>query len=423
MVMLENSGIFPGLHGQAKFGVIVFRNSGTTEELKGKFVRGTTDIFRSIEQEAITIPSKVLAEFSPEAKSFPYVDSKEQVDVLDKIVQFPSLSKSIGDSWYVHPYSELHSAQDTDRYIENKEKADYPVFGGRNVYQYTYTPDFISDIDSPELWSVDEDKDPELSAKRRIREKCFRSTDPEVSPKKAIYTKFDGSGSQKGFVNDLLNEGRGEPLDLEDVLLDCTEYRLAFRKITQSTNERTIICSVLPRDVVSHEALPTIRPYTIDPEESDLSNYPLHSAYERSFTDEELFLVCGFLNSLPFDYLMRAKTEENVVNYKLEEAQVPKLTDSDEWFDYISHRAARLNCYGEQFAEMRERLGDIEPATDEEARIELHAEIDAAAFHAYGLDRDETEFVLDDFCQVRNPRMMTDEYFDLVLAKYDDLSE
>jgi hypothetical protein len=151
----------------------------------------------------------------------------------------------------------------------------------------------------------------------------LRSTDPEVSPKKAIYNKYDGTGSQKGFANDLLEEHRGKPLNLDDVLLDCTEYRLAFRKITQSTNERTIISAVIPKGVVSHEALPTIRPFTIDPEESDLSNYPLHTAYERIFTDDELFLVLGFLYSLPFDYLMRAKTEENVVNYKLKEAQVP----------------------------------------------------------------------------------------------------
>lgn len=53
----------------------------------------------------------------------------------------------------------------------------------------------------------------------------------------------------------------------------------------------------------------------------------------------------------------------------------------------------------------------------------LQAEIDAAAFHAYGLDHGEPDFiVLDDFHRVRDPRTMTDEYFDLVLAKYDELA-
>jgi hypothetical protein len=72
---------------------------------------------------------------------------------------------------------------------------------------------------------------------------------------------------------------------------------------------------------------------------------------------------------------------------------------------------------------MRERLGGIEPATDETERQKLQAEIDAAAFHAYGLDRHEMKFVLDDFHRVSNPRIMTEEYFDLVFEKYDVLAE
>ena len=43
-------------------------------------------------------------------------------------------------------------------------------------------------------------------------------------------------------------------------------------------------------------------------------------------------------------------------------------------------------------------------------------------FHAYGLDREQTAFVLDDFHQVQNPRLMDDEYFEMVLEKYDDLA-
>lgn len=102
---------------------------------------------------------------------------------------------------------------------------------------------------------------------------------------------------------------------------------------------------------------------------------------------------------------------------------MPRLTAGDDWFEYISSRAARLNCYGEAFTEMRERLGGIDPATNPEERKRLQAEIDAAAFHAYGLNREETQFVCDDFHQVQNPRLMTDGYFDLVLKKYDELAD
>lgn len=72
---------------------------------------------------------------------------------------------------------------------------------------------------------------------------------------------------------------------------------------------------------------------------------------------------------------------------------------------------------------MRGRLGRIDPATDPEERKRLQAEIDAAAFHAYGLNSEETRFVCDDFHRVQNPRLMTDDYFESVVEKYDELTE
>ena len=50
----------------------------------------------------------------------------------------------------------------------------------------------------------------------------------------------------------------------------------------------------------------------------------------------------------------------------------------------------------------------------------MQAELDAAAFHAYGLERGQTKFVLDDFHPVQNQRRMTDEYFELVLEEYNE---
>jgi hypothetical protein len=120
---------------------------------------------------------------------------------------------------------------------------------------------------------------------------------------------------------------------------------------------------------------------------------------------------------------MRTKIGTHVVKYKFTESQVPRLTEGDDWFEYIWKRAARLNCYGDEFEEMRDRLGGIEPATEMAERREAQAELDAAAFHAYGLDREQTAFVLNDFHRVQNPRLMDEEYFEMVLEKYDELAE
>jgi hypothetical protein len=245
------------------------------------------------------------------------------------------------------------------------------------------------DIEPPEFWSVDEDSNPEKSAKYRVREKNLRKL------KRGLYDAFDGSGSQIGFVNNLLEKHRGEELSEQDVLLDCTEHRIVFRDVARASDERTIIASVIPPGTVCTNTLHTIRPYEINPTEEDLQHSPVHSAYDRVFTDKSLFVALGLINSIAFDYLMRTKVDTHIVMYKFEESQVPRLTEGDEWFDHIWTRAAKLNCYGEEFAEMRDRL-DLEPVTAPDKRERLQAELDAGAFHAYGLDRDQVEFILDD---------------------------
>ncbi len=421
LIMYENGGIFDGIFNNYKFGISVFKNRGETDTLKTIYTKGNINILRSIDESAVTVSRELLTKYSPKAGIFPLIESAEHADLLKKVIDHPPLGEQEG-GWYINPYSELHRNGDRDRYVESQKEGDYPVYGGSNIYQYEYSPEFI-DLDSPSLWSVNEDRNPDKSAKRRIREKSFRSRDPEMGLKKAIYKKYDGTGSQKGFVNDLLERERGEPLSLDDIKLDCSEYRIVFRNITNSFNERTMICSVIPKGVVCHHALNTIRPYTFDISRDDLSDKPLHSVYERIFTDSELFATLGLLNSIPFDFLMRTKIDKNLVMYKLTESQMPKLTQGDEWFDFISERAARLNCYGEPFAEMRERLGGIKPAVKEDKRIELRAEIDAAASHAYGLTYSDVSFMLESFLTVQSPRIMDQDYFDLVREKYKKLDQ
>ncbi|WP_312908199.1 Eco57I restriction-modification methylase domain-containing protein [Natronosalvus caseinilyticus] len=414
LTIFENHGIFEQVHNQYKFGVVIFKNGGSTDHVSGRYMVGDLSIFEDFDEKAIRIPRDVLEKYSPEAGIFPYIESEQKLEVLKTIIKKPPIAPSDAPAGYMEPYQGLRRTSDSDRFVDRSE-AEYPVYGGKNVYQYSYTPDFINDVHEPEFWSVEEETDPARSAKQRMREKTVRDL------KSAIYEAFDGTGSQKGFVDDLLKEHRGKPLSENDVLLDCTEFRIGLRRITNSTNERTLIASVLPKGIICHNTLLTIPSYQITPYEEGLSEEPLHNFYERMFTDHELFAKLGLLNSIPLDYLLRTKVDTGIVMYKFKESQMPNLSEGDNWFHYIAERAAQLNCYGNEFAEMRERLGGVESATDPQKRNEIQAEIDAAAFHAYGLDRRETQFILDDFHRVSNPRIMTEEYFDMVFEKFDQL--
>jgi|GEM_PF-580573 len=417
VVGFENKGIFGSLHDQFEFAVLTFRNTGHTESFRATFGQRRVEVLERFEAESVSVTPSMIRQYSPEGLTFPKVSSASEVDVLQTLLDHEPVGESVDGSWWADGHIEIYT-RDSAYFSEDRADADYPVYGGSNVHQFVHDTTFAG-LEEPDYWSVAESRDPAASAKARVREKNVRHL------KDAVYRAFDGAAgneSKKAFVNTLLREERGEPLQPEDVLLDCTEYRIVYRNVTNARNERTLIATVLPPGLICYHALTTIRPYRIEPSEADLQQFPLHSAYERAFTDRELFVVTGLLNSIPFDSFMRTRVDTNVARYKFENAPVPHLTAGDDWFDYIATRAARLNCYGEAFAEMRDRFGGIEPATAADERERLRAEIDAAACHAYGLDRAETASLLDDFHRVESPRLMTAAYFDRVSDCYDRLA-
>lgn len=409
IIGFENNGIFQGIDNRKKFAIVNFKATGESDGFDGVFMKRDVEFIRNIDDHLVWIPKELLTSYAPESGLFPFIRSQTHRDVLRKLLNHPQLRETVEDSWYLNLYAELHRTSDKDRFVSDPTDGDYPVFGGNTIYQ------FIHDNNEPEFWSVNEDKSKADSAKWRIREKDKKNL------KTAIYNEFDGSGSQKGFVNELLEEHRGYPLQEKDVLLDCSEYRMVYRNATSPTNERTLISTVIPKGTVSHNALRTMRPYEMNPTKDDLAKDNLHDMYDRIFTDRELFVATGLLNSIPVDYLMKSKVEENINMFHLLGTQVPRLGEGDEWFEYISERAARLNCYGDQFAEMRERLGGVNPVQTEKERRKVQAELDAAALHAYGLNESEVEFVLEDFNRVKEPRMMDQDYFDSVLDNYQAL--
>jgi len=422
LIGFENKGIFTAIHDQYRFAILTFRYGGRTSELRGIFNQHDMDVVYRIEEETASIPRDVLTSYSPEGGIFPSITSQQEVSVLENVVNHPPLVDDIEDAWTVDMLTkEFVESTDKDRLQNSPEGADYPIYGGKNIHQFEHDNTHTKSLDGPKYWSRGLD-DPANSAQYRVREKNFN----RGHLKREIYEAFGGpetSKSQVQFVDDLLEEHRGHGLEEEDVLLDCSEFRIGIRDVSQSRNERTIIATVLLKEIICLHTINTFKPFAIEPKEEHLSESPLRSPYVRRFKDRELFAATGLLNSVVFDFLMRTKVETHIVKRELLESQMPRLTAGEDYFEYISERAARLNCYGERFAEMRERLGGIEPATDETERRRLQAEMDAAAFHTYGLDRPDTKFVLDDFHRVQNPRLMTEEYFDLVLEKYDELAE
>jgi hypothetical protein len=155
------------------------------------------------------------------------------------------------------------------------------------------------------------------------------------------------------------------------------KWLLGFRDITNATNERTAIFSILPRVAVNHKA-----PLLL----SDKSVQYISC------------LIANF-NSLVFDFVTRQKVGGTSFSFFIVK-QLPIIPP--EWYtpediEFISSRVLELVYTAYDMKPFAEDMGyDGEPFKwDENRRAKLRAELDAKYAKLYGLTRDELRYILD----------------------------
>lgn len=202
-----------------------------------------------------------------------------------------------------------------------------------------------------------------------------------------------------------------------DEVGDDHEWRAGFCDVTSPTNERTMIAALVPRSACN-------------------DTYPVIEASNAQL------LVANF-NSFAFDYLTRQK----VAGLHLRFGYVRQLAvigpetfarngawncgPLDEW---VNARVLELTYTAWDMAPFAQDLCDVDIASrvnppfvwDVERRFLIRAELDAAFFHLYGLERDEVDYVMDTFPIVRRKdEAAYGEYRSkrVILEMYDTMAE
>ncbi len=164
---------------------------------------------------------------------------------------------------------------------------------------------------------------------------------------------------------------------------DWQHYRFAIRRVASSTNERTVVATILPKKcVVVHSIYVNVK---------DI----LPSV-------ESLYLV-AFLNSFVVDFSIRCQVASNISQFFIHQLPIPRLTESNRYFNEIVERAAKLICTTPEFDELAAEVGlgsHENGVTDETERAELRAELDGMIAHLYGLTEDEFKHILSTFAVV-----------------------
>jgi hypothetical protein len=158
----------------------------------------------------------------------------------------------------------------------------------------------------------------------------------------------------------------------------AAHYRLVFREIARSTDERTMIAAMIPPGhVFGHKGTCEKTPW------------------ERP--DAVALVLCALFNSFAFDWCVRKKTAASVSLFILHSCPEPDL--SNEAVRFLAHGALRLSCNHDGYDSLwREQLGSSrrEPLAPED-RSALRAAMDAVVADAYGLGRDGYRHILTGF--------------------------
>lgn len=182
--------------------------------------------------------------------------------------------------------------------------------------------------------------------------------------------------------------------DKHEWLTACCHYRIAYRAIARSTDERTSIFCILPPGVVFGNSSPA---------ERKPSERPVASA----------LIVVAVANTFCFDWILRQKTSANVNIFIINGCSFPKLSSAQKRF--LAHAALRLTCNHQGYNDLwKDQLGEVWRETapqktwpildNDKQRFAVRFCIDAVVADAYGLLRDQYEYLLTTFSHRTNPQ-------------------
>ena len=198
---------------------------------------------------------------------------------------------------------------------------------------------------------------------------------------------------------------------VEPVIPQTRGWALGFRDITNPTNVRTMVASIVPWAGYSNKLPFLIR-------------------------DDGVVAMCllANLNAMCLDFVVRQKMHGTSLNlFIVEQLPVIAPDDYNQQFgnttarELVRDHVLRLTYTAHDMAPFARDLGYDGPPFiwDEEDRRHLRARLDALYFHLYGITRDDAEYILSTFPIVRREdttRFGTYRTRDLILAYMNALT-
>lgn len=279
--------------------------------------------------------------------SLPLLPTEQSLSVFVQMRKAPRLDRNVPNEWRARPDTEMHATNQKslmDLVSEECPEGFWPVYKGESF----------------DLWTSDTGTyyafaDP-LPTQKWIQSKRRRA---RKSGKRSPHGEF-----RAGYLEDMAT-------------LACRRPRIAFRDITNRTNQRTIIACLVPPDVF-------------------ITNKGPYFLWPRGDECDQAFLL-GVLTSIPLDWYARRFVETNVNFFIINPFPIPRPKRENPAWRRIVELAGRLASPDERFAEWAEAVGvPFGPIEDADKSDMIH-ELDAVVAHLYGLDEKQLVHVFETF--------------------------
>jgi len=196
--------IFENVDSRFKFLVLTFEKGGVTTSFPAAFMRhDVAELERFPQEGAIPIAVDLVRRLSPDSLSVMEFKTPLDVQIAEKMLQFPLLGGELPGKWNLRLTQEFNMTSDAHLFKTEPAKGRLPLYEGKMIWQFDHR------LAPPRYW-VDEKQGRQALLGREV--------------------------------------DTGQPLDYQ-------AYRLGIRAVASNTNERSLISSVVPCDTFCGNSL------------------------------------------------------------------------------------------------------------------------------------------------------------------------
>lgn len=358
--------IFENVHRSFKFVVMTFEktiNDGK-KSFPAAFMRhDVAELDRFPDEGALEIDIDLIRRLSPDSYSVMEFKSALDVQIAEKMLRFPLLGQEIDGTWNLKLTNEFHMTNDSQLFKTAPTAGSLPLYEGKMIWHYEHgRGEYRYWVDRKAV----EDEETNRRSKQIVK---------------------------------LLSNDGAEIKERFPVSFAFNFYRLGFRSITGATNERALVVSILPKQVVTGNSLTV----SVGIEDKIINGLWRE---KRLYSDSELLVITSLMSSFVCDWYIRQKILTNMNMFYVYQIPMPRLTNSDLTFNTIVKRAAKLICTSPEFDELAKEVGlgsHNNGVSEPLERARLRAELDGLIAHLYSLTEAEFSHILTTFPLVEEP--------------------